>query len=774
MKYYNYLILLLILLLALFCTNGGNEVTGTISETDIGVIGQIVSSEGKHVKGVNVVINYVDSLNKITPVDTIQTNDTGYYNFINLSTGRYRIEGFKNIDSLKFVVLGDEFEYDSITFSDSSIFVGVDTLLAPGAVKGVVLVEGGNHLGSDIYIPGTSYSAKADSFGNFIISGVPSDSSYTLIFSSLGYVTEAIDSVIVNIEDTTIIKDTIVLNYDPDQTPPPPANLVGEFDTINNVVNLSWDTVAHPNLAGFIVYRKDSLESAVEPIVISGNSLINSKTFIDTINEIENGDTVIFQYQVKSQDNKNDKSGFSWPVFVHVWDVGTDSIYLPSKPILQTPTNDTVINSTKVDLIWSSSDVNVSYIVYFNSDSLNIKSVASDTTNKQTSSISSLKYDNTYYWLITAFNDSGSVDSDIFKFATKEFKDTNTTEKPDTPVVINIADGDTVDTMVTVKWNDCGDSVEYLINISEDSLSLYTDTFNLTTDTFFVFRNLLFSTTYYYQIKAKNSNATVESKVYKFTIKDDSSLNPKMILIVGGTFIDQYDRSATVDSFYLMEHEVTVEMYKHFDPGYVNVKGLSEANVPVASVAWGDAIRFANWLSKENNLDSCYIHNDGKTKKASSLWWEYDTLFYEYDTSANGFRLPTGDEWEWAAQGGKENYDYGTDDGTIDTTKAWLMGKSSGSDGPRPVKSYAPNPLGLYDITGNVWESVWDNGFTKPSGRNNYIVSSDSANTEFSKRGDGFLEGLNVEATVKVSKQVGGSETGYSNYDLGFRLGRNK
>ena len=73
-----------------------------------------------------------------------------------------------------------------------------------------------------------------------------------------------------------------------------------------------------------------------------------------------------------------------------------------------------------------------------------------------------------------------------------------------------------------------------------------------------------------------------------------------------------------------------------------------------------------------------------------------------------GFDLPTEAEWEYAARGGKQ-FRYGTADGSIDSAKV-NYGMYVGH--PKPVGSYPPNPFGLYDMSGNIWE--WCNDWYGP------------------------------------------------------------
>ena len=110
---------------------------------------------------------------------------------------------------------------------------------------------------------------------------------------------------------------------------------------------------------------------------------------------------------------------------------------------------------------------------------------------------------------------------------------------------------------------------------------------------------------------------------------------------------------------------------------------------PVENVSWIEAIRFCNRLSKMNGFKKVYIISEaGKV-----------TL----DKSADGFRLPTVEEWVYAAKGG-EDYKYSGSDDLDDV--AWYSNNNNGMT--HPVGQLDPNGYGLYDMSGNVWEWCWD------------------------------------------------------------------
>lgn len=157
-------------------------------------------------------------------------------------------------------------------------------------------------------------------------------------------------------------------------------------------------------------------------------------------------------------------------------------------------------------------------------------------------------------------------------------------------------------------------------------------------------------------------------------------------------------------NFEMLNTEVTQKLY-HWVMGK-NPSRLEGENNPVESVTWYGAIIFCNKLSDKLGLKPVYSV-EGLTDVKQ---WSYDPhkgLRGEItqNLQANGFRLPTRDEWEYAARGG-ENYMYAGSDNLDEV--GWYCNNSGSCNEPHPVAQKKANGYGLYDMSGNVGEWVWD------------------------------------------------------------------
>ncbi|MBD3288807.1 SUMF1/EgtB/PvdO family nonheme iron enzyme [candidate division KSB1 bacterium] len=180
-----------------------------------------------------------------------------------------------------------------------------------------------------------------------------------------------------------------------------------------------------------------------------------------------------------------------------------------------------------------------------------------------------------------------------------------------------------------------------------------------------------------------------------------------MILIKGGTFqmgdtngIGEADEvpvhEVTLSDFYLSPYEVTQKEWQ--DIMGDNPSKFKGDNLPVENVSWYDAVEFCNKKSEAEGLAPCY-RIDGENVSC--------------DFSANGYRLPTEAEWEYAARGGnkaEETIYSGSDN---PDKVAWYVKNSK--ETTHPVGQKSANELGLYDMSGNVYEWTWTRYHKYPS-----------------------------------------------------------
>lgn len=253
--------------------------------------------------------------------------------------------------------------------------------------------------------------------------------------------------------------------------------------------------------------------------------------------------------------------------------------------------------------------------------------------------------------------------------------------------------------------------------------------------------------------------------------------------VVGVEFKNELPRhQVTLKDFYIGKYEVSVKEYKEFiqatgghmpsspdsawfaeHPDTKLYYPLSKTqwwgwkdDYPMHNIDWFDAIRFCNWKSEKEGLTKVYTF----VTKSEVKW----------DLSANGYRLPTEAEWEYAARGGKLSKGYNFSGSNNIDEVAWYDGTSK-LKGPAKIGTKKPNELGIYDMSGNVWEwcnDYFSDGYYSRSPK--VDPPGPQANIYRVLRGGSW----HYRADYARIANRDGPNAGFTNFNYGFRLAKNK
>jgi len=208
-----------------------------------------------------------------------------------------------------------------------------------------------------------------------------------------------------------------------------------------------------------------------------------------------------------------------------------------------------------------------------------------------------------------------------------------------------------------------------------------------------------------------------------------------------------------VDSFLMDRCEVTQGEYEKLIAG--NPSHFKGAKNPVEQISWSNAVLYCNTRSRKENLKPCYDEETGKC-----------------DFSANGYRLPTESEWEYACRSGtKTDYFFGRETSLL-KDYAWFADNSTNKT--QPVGQKKPNQWELCDMYGNVAE--WCNDIYSES----YYSNSPEKNPQGPEKGKKYIikggswnsSAESCRSSYRIGEDPGFQDACFSRDDIGIRCVR--
>lgn len=276
---------------------------------------------------------------------------------------------------------------------------------------------------------------------------------------------------------------------------------------------------------------------------------------------------------------------------------------------------------------------------------------------------------------------------------------------------------------------------------------------------------------------AAEARSKTQNRKKEETAPSVQLLDGNMIFVQGGHFRMRESTERGMEGkhvhlkgFYISKYEVSMGEFLAYASWSAKGHSRRDLSLPITNIDWYEAISYCNWRSEQEGLTPVYSIQKNTPSPFNNNNYDRKKWTVEVNWQANGYRLPTEAEWEYAARGqGKANKWAGTSNPDLLPQYANGKGAKDGFSALAPIDSLSPNEMGLHHMSGNAWEWCWDwYGSYALSSKYNPVGPTDGKYRIL--RGGSCKD----DSTYLSTSYRGHSDPDYANQLGGIRLVRSK